>query len=66
MVLYVKAKPGVMFEGENSHGFYQEGENIGLSCNIKSYPINEIIVEMRFLNCTEEEENSQASMVEQN
>lgn len=66
MVLYVKAKPGVMFEGENSHGFYREGEDLGLTCNIKSYPINETIVEIMFLNCTKGDESSMSSKVEQN
>ena len=43
MFLYVKAKPDVTFQGgtENSHGFYHQGEHIGLTCNIKSYPIKE-------------------------
>ena len=56
MYLYVKARPGVSFIGENSHGYYHEGENIGLECNVKSYPIDEVILEIAFLNCTEEEE----------
>ena len=56
MYLYVKARPGVSFIGENFHGYYHEGENIGLECNVKSYPIDEVILEIAFLNCTEEKE----------
>ena len=36
--LYIKAIPGVTFKGENSNGFYHEGENIDLECNINLHP----------------------------
>ena len=40
MTLYVESKPEVTLVAENSEGFYEENQNVTISCDIVSYPLN--------------------------
>ena len=40
MTLYVESKPEVTLAAENPKGFYEENQNVTISCDVVSYPIN--------------------------